>query len=60
MDILDLIRSAQGGSAVQQLGQQFGLDETQVSSALSALVPALAAGVQNNVSRPQGLDSWAR
>jgi hypothetical protein len=57
MDILDLIRGAQGGSAVQQLGQQFGLDETQVSSALSALVPALAAGVQNNVSRPQGLES---
>jgi len=57
MDILDLIRSAQGGGAVQQLGQQFGLDEAQVSSALSALVPALAAGVQNNASSPQGLDS---
>jgi hypothetical protein len=57
MDILDLIRSAQGGNAVQQLGQRFGLDDTQVSSALSALVPALAAGVQNNVSRPQGIDS---
>ena len=56
MDILDLIRGAQGGSAVQQLGQQFGLDETQVSSALSALVPALAAGVQNEVSQPQGLE----
>jgi len=57
MDILDLIRSAQGGGAVQQLGQQFGLDEAQVSSALAALVPALAAGVQNNASSPQGLDS---
>lgn len=55
MDILDLIRSAQGGGAVQQLGQQFGLDEGQVSSALSALVPALAAGFQNNASSPQGL-----
>jgi hypothetical protein len=57
MDILDLIRSAQGGAAVQQLGQQFGLNETQVSSALSALVPALAAGFQNNAATPQGLDS---
>jgi hypothetical protein len=56
MDILDIIRNAQGGSAVQQLGQQFGLDETEVSSALSALVPALAAGFQNNASSPQGLD----
>jgi hypothetical protein len=57
MDILDLIRSAQGGGAVQQLGQQFGLDDSQMSSALSALVPALSAGFQNNASSPQGLES---
>jgi hypothetical protein len=56
MDILDLIRSAQGGGAIQQLGQQFGLDDSQVSSALSALVPALSAGFQNNASSPQGLE----
>jgi len=49
-------RSAQGGSAVQQLGQQFGLNGDQVSSALSALVPALAAGFHNNMSSSQGLD----
>jgi hypothetical protein len=57
MDILDLIRSAQSGGAVQQLGQQFGLDESQVTSALSALVPALSAGFQNNASSSQGLES---
>jgi hypothetical protein len=44
MDILEAISGAQGGGAVQQLGQQFGLSNDQVSSALSALVPALAAG----------------
>ena len=56
MDILSAILGAQGGGAVQQLGQQFGLDDSQVSSALGALVPALAAGFQNNMSTPQGLD----
>ena len=56
MDILEAIRGAQGGGAVQQLGQQFGLNDDQVSSALSALVPALAAGFHNNMSSPQGLD----
>ena len=56
MDILEAIRGAQGGGAVQQLGQQFGLNNDQVSSALSALVPALAAGFHNNMSSPQGLD----
>jgi len=54
MDILEAIRGSQGG-AVRQLGQQFGLDENQVSSALSALVPALAAGFKKNASNPQGL-----
>jgi hypothetical protein len=56
MDILSAILGAQGGGAVQQLGQQFGLDDSQVSSALGALVPALAAGFQNNMSSQQGLD----
>jgi hypothetical protein len=44
MDILEAISGAQGGGAVQQLGQQF------------RLVPALAAGFQQNMSSPQGLD----
>jgi hypothetical protein len=56
MNILDAMLEAQGGGTAQQLGQQFGLDDGQVSSALSALVPALAAGLQRNMSSPQGLD----
>jgi len=56
MNILDAILGAQGGDTPQQLGRQFGLDESQVSSALSALVPAVAAGFQQNMSSPQGLD----
>jgi hypothetical protein len=56
MNILDAVLGSHGGGATQQLGQQFGLNESQVSSALSALVPALAAGFQQNMSRPQGLD----
>lgn len=56
MNILDAILEAQGGGTTRQLGQQFGLNESQVSSALAALVPALAAGFQRNMSSPQGLD----
>ena len=56
MNMLDAILGAQGGGATEQLGRQFGLNDTQVSSALSALVPALAAGFRQNVSTPQGLD----
>ena len=56
MNTFDAMLAAQGGSTTRQLGQQFGLDDGQVSSALSALVPALAAGLQQNMSSPQGLD----
>src|SRR5262245_32502814 len=59
MNILEAMLAAQGGGTTRQLGQQFGLDEGQVSSALSALVPALTAGLQRNMSSPQGLEGLA-
>ena len=54
MDLLTEIMSAQGGAAVQQLGSQFGLGEQQTAAALSALIPALAAGVQQNAQNEGG------
>ena len=54
-NILETLLAAQGGGATQQLGQQFGLNDGEVSSAMSALVPALAAGFQRNMATPQGL-----
>ncbi len=57
MNILDAILNHQDGAAVQQLAQQFGLDDAQATSALSALIPQLAAGVQTNIQQPGGLDS---
>ena len=55
MSILDSIMNAGSGAAVRQLGSQLGLDEAQTASALSALVPALSAGLQRNVQSPDGL-----
>lgn len=57
MDILSALLAAQGGGATRQIGQQFGLNQDQVGSVISALVPALAAGVQRNTSAEGGLDS---
>ena len=56
MNILDAVLNAQGGGAAQQIGRQFGLTDEQATTALAALVPALAAGFQRNMSSPQGLD----
>ena len=55
MNILDSIMNAGNGAAVRQIGSQLGLDETQTASALSALVPALSAGVRQNLQSPGGL-----
>ena len=57
MNILDAVLQAQGGSAVRQLGSRVGLAPDQTTAALSALVPALAAGVQRNFQSEGGFDS---
>lgn len=55
MNILDTITGTQNGAAVQQLASQFGLSREQTSDALGALLPALAAGLQKNMSSQDGL-----
>jgi hypothetical protein len=57
MNILDAIVNAQDGAAVRQLGSQVGLAPDQTTAALSALVPALAAGFQRNLQGQGGLES---
>jgi len=59
MNILEALMAAQGGGAVKQLGQQFGLEGDQVSAALSALVPALAGGLAKNAMKDGGLAGLA-
>lgn len=57
MDLLQTILNAQGGTAIQQLGNQVGLDQDQTIAAVQQLVPALAAGVQHNATQPGGLEA---
>ena len=57
MNILDAIVNAQNGAAVRQLGSQVGLGPDQTTAALSALVPALAAGFQRNLQSQGGLEN---
>jgi hypothetical protein len=55
MNILDSIMKAGNGAAVRQIGSQLGLDEAQTASALSALVPALSAGLRQNLQTQDGV-----
>ena len=56
MNILDAIVGAQDGEAVGALANQFGLSQGQTVSAIGALLPALAGGLQRNAATPSGLD----
>ncbi len=57
MELLDMLLNAGGGDAVRRLAQNFGLDETQASSAVTNLLPALGQGLARNASKPGGLES---
>lgn len=57
MNILSAILGANDGQAVGSLAQQFGLSSDQASSAIGALLPALAGGLQRNVSQQGGLEA---
>jgi hypothetical protein len=57
LNLVETILEQQNGAAVRKIGSQFGLEPEQTRSALDALVPALAAGLQRNAQSPDGLQS---
>ncbi len=54
--VTEILESAQGGKLIENLAQQFGLSEDQMTSAVGALAPALAAGLRNAAANPQVLE----
>jgi LysM repeat protein len=57
MNMLEAILGAQEGGAVGQIGRSVGLEQDQTVAALSALMPALAAGFQRNLQGSGGIDA---
>jgi len=49
MNIVQTMLSAGGGGIVQQLARQFGINPTQATAAMSALLPALAGGLKEKM-----------
>lgn len=58
-NLLESILTAQGGQAVDNLGQRFGLDRSQTEAAMRQLLPALSSGMKRQVSSGDGLRSLA-
>jgi hypothetical protein len=51
MNLLESILNSKDGDVVSQLANQFGLNEDQAAAAVQNLVPALAGGLQRNISQ---------
>jgi hypothetical protein len=57
MSLLEQLLGGRNSAAVDQIGRQLGLDPSTTQSALDALLPSVAAGVQRNAATPQGLEA---
>jgi hypothetical protein len=53
----DILQSAQGGEAINNIAQRFGLSPEQAQSAVQALIPALSAGLTKAAANPASLGS---
>jgi hypothetical protein len=53
--LFDMIRMAQGGAGMGNLGQQFGLNPQQTQSAIEALMPAFSMGLERQMQNPAGM-----
>ena len=57
MNISNEILGAQNGQVLQQITNQFGIDEGRARSAVGGLLPTLAEGMKPNVNSDGGLDA---
>jgi hypothetical protein len=57
MNLFEMMNQAQGGNAMANMAQQFGLSPEQSQNALSALLPAFSVGMQKQATSVDGLQS---
>jgi hypothetical protein len=57
MNLMEMILNANGGAQVASLGRQFGLNQSQTTSALEQLLPALLGGVQRSTAQQGGIEA---
>lgn len=50
MPLFDMMREAQNGEAMRQMGRQFGLSERQMEDAVAALAPAFSTALKRNAT----------
>lgn len=53
----EIVQNAQGGQAIDNLAQRFGISPEQAQAAVQALIPALSAGLAKCATNPNALGS---
>jgi hypothetical protein len=48
MELLDIVRQAQGGNAIENMARSFNLSPQQAEAAIKAVMPELARGIERN------------
>jgi hypothetical protein len=56
-NLFEMIANAQGGNAINNLANQYGLSPDQAQSAIEALLPALSMGMQQKAQSADGLET---
>ncbi|QAY96891.1 hypothetical protein CWB41_15080 [Methylovirgula ligni] len=56
-NLSDILQSAQGGQAIDNIAQRFGLSPEQAQAAVQALIPAISAGLTKAATNPSTLGS---
>jgi len=57
MDLMDILKSANGGQNIEALASQFGLSGDQAGSVVGQLLPALTQSLARNTAQQGGLES---
>ena len=55
MQLLDVLRQAQGGAAIGNVARNFGLQPGEVEAALTALIPEVSRAIERNTLSRGGL-----
>lgn len=57
MNVEELLNSGMGQNLVKGISSQLGMNQQEASSAISAAIPAILAGLTKNAQNPQGAES---
>ncbi|MEW7007005.1 DUF937 domain-containing protein [Lentilitoribacter sp. EG35] len=60
LPLFDMLMNAQNGSAMKDIAEKFGLDQSQMNSALEAMMPAFSNGLKRNVSSPDAMGQFMK